>query len=73
MRTITKIEFKRFLSYALFTFSGIGAYLAMLDSPQIERLNIALTIFQMIGFSVFWYWLIFELTNLIKAFKEYEG
>jgi hypothetical protein len=45
----------------------------MLDSPQIERLNIALIVFQMIGFSVFWYWLIFELTNLIKAFKEYEG
>jgi len=73
MRTITRTEFKRFLSYALFTFSGIGAYLAMLDSPQIERLNIALTIFQMIGFSVFYYWLIFELTNLIKALREYEG
>ena len=73
MRIITRTEFKRFLSYALFTFSGIGAYLAMLDSPQLERLNIALTIFQLIGFSVFWYWLISELTNLIKAFKEYEG
>ena len=73
MRTITRTEFKRFLSYSVFIFSGIGTYLAMLDSPQIEHLNIALTIFQMIGFSVFYYWLVYELTNLLKAFKEYEG
>jgi uncharacterized membrane protein len=73
MRTITRTEFKRFLAYALFTFSGIGAYLAMLDSPQLERLHVALIVFQMIGFSVFWYWLIYELTNVVKVFREYEG
>jgi hypothetical protein len=73
MRTITKTEFKHFVSYALFAFSGIGAYLAMLDSPQIDRLNIALTVFQMIGFSVFYYWLVYELTNLIRALINYEG
>ena len=73
MRTITRTEFKRFLSYALFTFSGIGAYLAILDSPQLERLHVALIVFQMIGFSVFWYWLIYELTNVVKVFREYEG
>lgn len=73
MRIITRTKFKKFLSYSLFTFSGIGAYLAMLDSPQLERLHVALIVFQMIGFSVFYYWLVCELTNLVRAFKEYEG
>jgi len=70
MRTITRTEFKTFFSYSLFVFSGIGAYLSMLDSPQEERLAIALQVFQMVGFSVFWYWLIYELTELCRYFKE---
>ena len=73
MHKISKQDFKTFLSYSLFVLSGIGAYLAMLDSPQLERLHVALIVFQMIGFSVFYYWLVYELTNLVRAFKEYEG
>lgn len=80
MHKISKQDFKTFLSYwvpflsyYLFVLSGIGAYLSMLDSPQKERLEISLLIFQMLGFSVFWYWLIYQLTEIVKAFKNYEG
>ena len=73
MHKISKQDFKTFLSYSLFVLSGIGAYLSMLDSPQKERLELSLMIFQMVGFAVFWYWLIYELTELIKAFRNYEG
>lgn len=73
MHKISKQDFKTFLSYSLFVLSGIGAYLSMMDSPQKERLEISLLIFQMVGFSVFWYWLIYELSEVVKAFKNYEG
>ena len=73
MHKISKQDFKTFFSYSLFVFSGIGAYLAMLDSPQKERLELSLMIFQMVGFSVFWYWLIYELSDIVKVFRNYEG
>lgn len=71
MQTITKTEFKTFFSFFIFVFSGIGAYIAMIDSPEKQNLATALLIFQILGFSVFYYWLIFESCEIIKWLKTY--
>ena len=67
-----KTRFKIVLFDLLSIFGGILSFMAMLDSPQTERVEILLSVFSVVGFAVFYNFVCTGCYEIGKYFIEME-
>lgn len=65
-----KIKFKLALFDLIFIFGGILSFMAMLDSPHTERVEILLSVFSIVGFAVFYNFVCTGCYEITKYFIE---